>query len=60
MISAVYEHNDGYKFEERYGDKGSFRRAVKKLKNARFLHAADYDAGIAIYWTNLWGYLNEA
>jgi hypothetical protein len=58
MISAVFVHEQGYKFEERYGDKDSFRRALKR-KHATFLHATDFVAGIAIRPANLWGYLRS-
>ena len=56
-ISAVYEHNDGYKWEERYADKATFARRVRNIRNAKFLHAADTVAGIAIYPSNIGAYL---
>lgn len=56
QISAVFEHEQGYKFEERYETKDSFLRALRKLKNAVFLHAVDYHAGIAVRPSTLWDY----
>lgn len=56
MISAVFEHEDGYKWEERYKTKETFLRVIRRLKRATFLHAVDYDAGIAIRPSSLWGY----
>jgi hypothetical protein len=58
MISAVFVHEQGYKFEERYGDKDSFRRALKR-KHATFLHAVDYEAGIVVRPATIWGYLRS-
>lgn len=57
MISAVFEHEtQGYKFEERYKTKDSFLRALRKLKGIVFLHAVDYDAGVAVRPSTLWSY----
>ena len=57
MISAIFEdETQGYKFEERYQTKDSFLRAIRKLKGIIFLHAVDYEAGIAIRASNLWDY----
>ena len=57
MISAVFEHEQGYRFEERYEDKKQFARRIRLLRNATFLHAADTVAGIAVYPSNIGAYL---
>jgi len=56
-ISAVFEHEQGYRWEESFAEKKTFARRVRTLKNAVFLHAADTVAGIAIYPSNIGAYL---
>ncbi len=58
-VSAVFQHDLGYKWEERYGDKASFLKSLRKLKNAVFLHAVDYEARIVVKPSNLWDYRNK-
>jgi len=57
-IAAVFEHEDGCRYEQRYANKGTFLRALRRLKKATFLHAVDYERGIAIRPSNLWDYRN--
>lgn len=58
-ISAVFEHEDGYRWEQAYDSKVKFGRAVRSLKRAVWVHAVDYTEGIAIRPSNLWGYLHS-
>lgn len=56
-ISAVFVHEDGYRYEQVYNSKAKFKRAVNNVRNATWLHATDFTDGVAIYPSNLWGYL---
>ena len=56
-ISAVFQHDDGYRWEEVYESKKQLARAIRSLKHAVWLHATDYTDGMAVYPSNLWGYL---
>ena len=59
MIDAVFEHEDGYKFNEVYVGpkaKAQFQRALRK-KRATFVHAMDTDRAYVIYPSNLPDYL---
>lgn len=59
MINAVFEHEQGYRYNQVYGDKASFRRALNHLKKAKLLHATDFKAGIAVYPSNVFDYLRS-
>ena len=52
MIDAVYEHDDGYRFNEVYATKAQFLRALKR-KGATFIHAMDTVLAYVIYPSNL-------
>ena len=56
-ISVVFEHEDGYRWEQVYSSKAAFKRAISNVKNGTWLHATDFTAGVAIYPSNVWGYL---
>jgi hypothetical protein len=51
-IDAVFEHEDGYKFNEIFSTARSFLRALRKRKTV-FIHAVDYDNSYIIYPSNL-------
>lgn len=59
LIHALFEHEQGYKWEERFTSKKQFKRRLDKLKDATWLHAVDFHEGIAIYPSNIWGYLQS-
>mgnify|MGYP003554838518 CR=1 FL=1 len=52
MINAVFEHEDGYKFNEVYDTKAQFLRAERR-KGAILVHAIDVDRAYVIYPSNL-------
>lgn len=58
LISAVFEHKDGYRYEQTYASRKKFLGAVSRLKDATFLHATDYARGVAVWPSNLWDYRN--
>jgi hypothetical protein len=55
VINAVFEHQDGYRFNEVYGGKkakAQFLRALRSDK-ATLIHAIDVDRAYVIYPSNL-------
>lgn len=58
MIHAVYEHEDGYRFEIAYSTKRRFLSSLSRERKAVFLHAVDFDRRIIIYPSNLPEYRN--
>lgn len=52
-IDAVFEHQDGYKFNQIYSKKHIFLRSLGKQRNATFVEAVDYDLGYIIKPSNL-------
>lgn len=52
-IDAVFEHEEGYKFNEVYLSKRKFLSAVRRIRNAVFLHAVDYETQYVVYPSNL-------
>lgn len=55
MINAVFEHEDGYKFNQVYGGpkaKAQFLRSLKSKKCA-LVHAIDTDRAVVIYPSTL-------
>lgn len=58
-IHALFEHEQGYKWEERFTSKSAFKRRLDKLKDATWLHAVDFREGIAVYPSNVYGYLRN-
>ena len=52
-IDAVFQHDDGYKFNNVYSTANKFLNSVHRLRNAVFLHAVDYERQIVIYPSNL-------
>lgn len=53
MIQAVFEHDEGYKFSQAYKTKGRFLSSIKRVRNASFLHAIDYDRRYVVYPSNI-------
>lgn len=52
-IDAVFEHEDGYKFNIIYSTKRKFLTSLNRLRKATFLEAVDYDLAFIIRPSNL-------
>ncbi len=52
-IDAVFEHQDGYKFNQIYSKKHIFLRSLNKDRKAVFVSGVDYDLGYIITPSNL-------
>lgn len=59
-IDAVFEHVEGYKFNEVYLNKRKFLTCLKRIRNAAFLHAVDYETQYVVYPSNLPDYINSS
>ena len=60
MINAVFEHEDGYKFNEVYAGKKAKTQFLRSLRSKRavFVHAMDTDRAVVIYPSTLYEYRN--
>jgi hypothetical protein len=52
-IDAVFLHDDGYKYNLIYSTKNKFLASLKRLRNAVFVDAVDYDIQYVIRPSNL-------
>lgn len=52
-IDAVFEHQDGYRFNQIYSKKSAFLRSLNKQRKATFVEAVDYDLGFIVRPSNL-------
>jgi hypothetical protein len=52
-IDAVFEHEDGYRFNQIYSKKNIFLRSLNKQRKATFVEAVDYDLAFIIRPSNL-------
>lgn len=53
MIDAVFQSEDGYKYNEVFSKKSKFLSAIKRRTNDTFIHAVDYEAHFIVYPSNL-------
>jgi hypothetical protein len=55
MIDAVFEHQDGYKFNQVYVGKKAKAQFLRSLRSdkATFVHAMDTDRAVVVYPSNL-------
>jgi hypothetical protein len=47
-IDAVFLHDEGYRYNLVYKTKNKFLNSVKKLKNASFVNAVDFERQVII------------
>lgn len=52
-IDAVFEHSDGYKYNEVFATSKQFLSAVRRRDSDMLIHAVDYDKHFIIYPSNL-------
>jgi hypothetical protein len=55
-IDAVFQHNDGYKYNLVYSTAKKFLSSVARLRDSVFLHAVDYEKQMVIYPSTLGDY----
>jgi hypothetical protein len=55
-IDAVFQHNDGYKYNLVYSTAKKFLSSVSRLRDAVFLHAVDYEKQMVIHPSDLADY----
>lgn len=55
MIDAVFEHKDGYRFNQVYAGKKAKAQFLRSLRSdkAMFIHAMDTDRAVVVYPSNL-------
>lgn len=55
MINAVFEHKDGYKFNQVYGGKRAKAQFLRSLRSdaATLVHAMDTDRAVVVYPSTL-------
>lgn len=55
MINAVFEHKDGYRFNQVYGGKKAKAQFLRSLRspNATLVHAMDTDRAVVVYPSTL-------
>lgn len=60
MINAVFEHEDGYLFNQVYGGKKAKSQFLRSLRSdkAKLVHAIDTDRAAIIYPSTLYEYRN--
>lgn len=52
-VDAVFLHEDGYKYNQVYLTRAKFLTCLKRLKNASFVNAVDFDLEYIVYPSNL-------
>lgn len=52
-VDAVFEHEDGVKYNEVFESSKQFLKAVRSRKTCKLIHAVDYNNHFIIYPSNI-------
>lgn len=55
-VHALFEHDDGYKFNQVYASKKQFLASLRRGKKVTFIHAMDTEKAVVIYPSTLYDY----